>query len=124
MSNIPNIGIIILFVESPYASRLFYEKLLKLQPIEASPTFVMFALSNGTMLGLWSRYTAEPRVEARAGCSEICLSEQEVDKLYEIWGSQGVVMAQKPTDMDFGRCFVALDPDGHRIRVYRLHENG
>jgi predicted enzyme related to lactoylglutathione lyase len=31
-------------------------------------------------------------------------------------------VAQKPTDMDFGRTFVVLDPDGHRIRVYKLHE--
>jgi hypothetical protein len=22
--------------------------------------------------------------------------------------------------MDFGRTFVALDPDGHRIRIYKL----
>ena len=27
-----------------------------------------------------------------------------------------------PTDMDFGRTFVALDPDNHRLRVYWLNE--
>jgi hypothetical protein len=25
---------------------------------------------------------------------------------------------QPPTDMDFGRTFVALDPDGDRLRVF------
>jgi hypothetical protein len=24
--------------------------------------------------------------------------------------------------MDFGRTFVAIDPDGHRIRVYKLRD--
>jgi hypothetical protein len=27
-------------------------------------------------------------------------------------------MAQTPTEMDFGTTFVALDPDGHRLRVF------
>jgi predicted enzyme related to lactoylglutathione lyase len=25
---------------------------------------------------------------------------------------------QQPTDIDFGRTFVGLDPDGHRLRVF------
>jgi hypothetical protein len=33
-----------------------------------------------------------------------------------------VTVAQKPVDMDFGRTFVILDPDGHRIRAYKLAE--
>jgi hypothetical protein len=27
-------------------------------------------------------------------------------------------MAQAPTELDFGRTFVALDPDNHRLRVF------
>jgi hypothetical protein len=27
-------------------------------------------------------------------------------------------IAQAPTAMDFGMTFVALDPDGHRLRVF------
>ena len=82
----------------------------------------MFALKNGVMLGLWSKYTAEPRVDAPAGALEICFPAENVDALYEEWGRKHVTVAQKPTDMDFGRTFVVLDPDGHRIRVYKLHE--
>lgn len=91
-----------------------------MKPIEESPTFVMFALKNGVMLGLWSKYTAEPRVEASAGALEICFPADNVDTLYEAWCKKLVTIAQKPTDMDFGRTFVALDPDGHRIRIYHL----
>jgi hypothetical protein len=29
-----------------------------------------------------------------------------------------VSIIQEPTDMDFGRTFVGLDPDGHRVRVF------
>jgi catechol 2,3-dioxygenase-like lactoylglutathione lyase family enzyme len=119
---IPNLGFVLLFVTNPQKSSLFYQDLLGLQPIESSPTFVMFALKNGVMLGLWSRYTAEPCVEAVAGAQDICFATDDVNELYESWSSKHLVIAQKPTDMDFGRTFVVLDPDGHRIRIYKLHE--
>lgn len=117
----PNLGFTLLFVSNPQTSSLFYQEFFGLKPIEESPTFVMFALNNGVMLGLWSKYTAEPRVEASPGALEICFPVENVDALYEEWGKKHVTVAQKPTDMDFGRTFVVLDPDGHRIRVYKLH---
>lgn len=118
----PNLGLVLLFVANPQISGKFYQEILGIKPIEESPTFVMFALKNGVMLGLWSRYTAEPRVEAPAGALEICFPVDDVDALYEEWGKKQVTIAQKPTNMDFGRTFVALDPDGHRIRIYKLGE--
>lgn len=118
-----HLGLVLLFVANPQKSSLFYQEILEVRPVEESPTFVMFALKNGVMLGLWSKYTAEPRVEAPAGALEICFPADNVDALYEDWGKKHVTIAQKPTDMDFGRTFVALDPDGHRIRIYRLEES-
>lgn len=117
-----NLGIALLFVANPQKSSLFYQELFEMKPIEESPTFVMFALKNGVMLGLWSKYTAEPRVEASAGAMELCFPTTDVDALYEAWGKKHLTVAQKPTDMDFGRTFVILDPDGHRIRIYKLVE--
>lgn len=116
------LGFTLLFVANPQKSSLFYQEILELKPIEESPTFVVFALKNGVMLGLWSKYTAEPRVDAPAGALEICFPAENVDALYEEWGRKNVTVAQKPTEMDFGRTFVVLDPDGHRIRVYKLNE--
>lgn len=118
----PSLGFVLLFVSNPQESNLFYQKILEIKPVEESPTFVMFALKNGIMLGLWSKYTAEPRVEALPGALEICFPTDNVDALYEQWGKKRVTVAQKPTDMDFGRTFVILDPDGHRIRAYKLSE--
>ena len=118
----PALGFVLLFVENPQKSSLFYQEFFHLKPLEESPTFVMFALKNGVMLGLWSKYTAEPRVDAPAGGLEICFPAEDVDALYEEWGRKRAKVIQKPTDMDFGRTFVISDPDGHRIRAYKLHE--
>lgn len=119
----PNLGFVLLFVANPMKSAEFYSNILGLKPIEESPTFAMFALTNGIMLGLWSRYTAEPRVETPAGAMDICFPTDNVDSMYDYFGKKGVTIIQKPTDMDFGRTFVFLDPDGHRIRIYKLSEH-
>ena len=104
----PVLGFTLLFVTNPQKSSLFYQEILNLKPIEESPTFVMFVLKNGVMLGLWSKYTAEPRVDAPAGALEICFPAENVDALYEEWGRKHVTIAQKPTDLDFGRTFVII----------------
>jgi predicted enzyme related to lactoylglutathione lyase len=121
---VPNLSFVLLFVENPLQSSSFYSQIFDQKPLEESPTFVLFALPNGIMLGLWSRKTAEPSVLAAGGGSEIAFSNEDVDEVHRKWSDLGIPMAQAPTDMDFGRTFVALDPDGHRIRVYRLHEEG
>jgi predicted enzyme related to lactoylglutathione lyase len=118
----PSLGFVLLFVANPLKSSVFYQDILEIKPIEESPTFVMFALKNGVMLGLWSKYTAEPRVETVPGSIEICFPADNVDAVYELWGQKLVTIVQKPCEMDFGHTFVALDPDGHRIRVYKLAE--
>jgi predicted enzyme related to lactoylglutathione lyase len=119
---VPNLGFVLLFVENPLQSSSFYRQILSQKPLQESPTFVLFALPNGVMLGLWSRKTAEPPVLATGGGSEIAFGDGNVDQVYRKWTDLGIPMAQAPTDMDFGRTFVALDPDGHRIRIYRLKE--
>lgn len=37
---------------------------------------------------------------------------------------QGMPIAQPPTRMDFEYTFVALDPDGHRLRVFAPSAQG
>src|SRR5262245_51166699 len=88
----PNLGFALLFVSNPQKSSLFYQEILGIKPIEESPTFVMFALKNDVMLGLWSKHTAEPRVEAPAGALEICFPTEDVDALYEQWGKKHVTI--------------------------------
>ncbi len=118
----PNLQMILLFVENPARSARFYEKLFHLKPVEESPTFALFILPNGVQLGLWSPLTADPPAEVSSQGFEIAFPVDDVDKVYHDWLTKGVPMLQPVTDMDFGRTFVAADPDGHRVRVYRLFE--
>ncbi len=112
---------VLLFVQNPLASAAFYEDLLGRKPVESSPTFVMFPLREGQMLGLWGRDGVEPAVTAAPGGMELCFkvpSPAAVRATHESWKSRGLRIAQAPTRMDFGETFVALDPDGHRLRVF------
>lgn len=117
------LDLVIHFVSNPLESARFYQQLFLQEPIEQSATFALFKFLDGIQLGLWSNKTAEPAVTHKPGGSEICFKKENVDDVYEAWLKMGVSMAQPPTDMDFGRTFVALDPDGHRIRVYKLKED-
>jgi catechol 2,3-dioxygenase-like lactoylglutathione lyase family enzyme len=118
----PEPNFIILYVDNPTASADFYAGLLGKPPVESSPTFAMFALPSGVMLGLWSRHTVEPApAPTVGGGSEVAFAVEgkaEVTSLYGAWTARGLRVAQKPVDMDFGHTFVALDPDGHRLRVF------
>ena len=97
-----------------------WASLLGKPPVEASPTFAMFALSSGSMLGLWAAHTVQPAA-TQVGGAELAFTvedEKAVQALHESWAAKGLVIAQTPTRMDFGSTFVALDPDGHRLRVF------
>jgi len=114
---------VLLFVDSPAASASFYTDLLGKSPFESSPTFAAFLLEAGLMLGLWSKHTAEPTPTAAGGGTEFGFSVSDVatvDAMYADWTAKGIKIAQEPTVMDFGYTFVALDPDGHRLRVCAL----
>lgn len=91
----PSLGFVLLFVSNPQKSALFYQEIFGIKPIEESPTFVMFALKNGVMLGLWSKYTAEPQVAVSPGALEICFPSEDVDALYEQWGKRHVTVCSE-----------------------------
>lgn len=121
--NHPNF--VILYVDQPEASGRFYADLLGVRPIEASPTFVLFTLDTGLMLGLWSRHTVEPLPGAPAGGGELVFrmeSPDAVDARCADWTARGIPLLMPPTTLEFGRSFVARDPDGHRLRVFARPE--
>jgi len=63
----------------------------------------------------------EPATTATAGGGELAFTVKDaaaVDALYEQWGEKGLRILQKPVELDFGYTFVAMDPDGHRLRVF------
>jgi len=117
---VADLNFVLLYVDSPAESAIFYTELLGRLPVESSPTFVMFALDSGLMLGLWGRQGVQPAATAVGG-SELAFtaaSVDEVQSLHAEWSGKGVLILQDPTEMDFGYTFVAADPDGHRLRVF------
>jgi len=116
-------SLVILYVDNPEASAAFYADLLGRTPVESSPTFVLFVLDSGVKFGLWSRHTVEPAASVAGGGGELAFSVADADAVrafHSDWKGRGLTIAQAPVDMDFGHTFVALDPDGHRLRVYAL----
>jgi len=91
--------------------------------MESSPSFVMFALDSGVMLGLWSKHTVEPAVPKipLGGSGELAFSVADanaVKAMHAEWSQRGLEILQQPVRMDFGYTFTAIDPDGHRLRVF------
>ena len=82
----------------------------------------MVPAAPGLMLGLWRRDGVKPAASASAvGGGEIAFPVEnpaEVDATFAEWRGRGVKIALEPTQMDFGYTFVALDPDGQRLRVF------
>lgn len=117
----PHPNFIILYVADAALSANFYSDILSSTAIESSPTFAMFALGSGVMLGLWKKDTVLPVATAAAGSNELAFAVPDQDMLkqmYQDWQARGMHIAQPLTTMDFGLTFVALDPDGNRLRAF------
>lgn len=115
----PTLNYILLVVADPAASARFYTALLGREPVENSPTFVLYVLPNGIKLGLWIANEIVPAPKP-AGGVEVTFSttsDAEVHATHAAW-QQHATIIQQPTAMDFGFTFVAQDPDGHRLRVF------
>jgi catechol 2,3-dioxygenase-like lactoylglutathione lyase family enzyme len=116
---------LLLAAANPKKSGELYRKLLGLDPVENSETFVLFVLPSGLKLGLWLAGEMEPKV-GKADGVDISFAEPNyaaVRSTYEEWKDLDLVMLQEPTEMDFGFTFTAADPDGHRLRVFAMNEN-
>lgn len=118
----PDFRLIVLYVDDVAKSQAFYADLLGKEPVESSANFAMFPLPP-VMLGLWARQDVAPTVAGAPGAMEVDFGvsdEKAVAACHSDWKARGLRIAQEPTEMDFGHTFVALDPDGHRLRVMAL----
>ena len=112
---------LLLAVANPAKSAELYTKLLGVEPVENSPTFVLYVLPNGIKIGLWIKDEIEPAPKT-AGGVEISFTEASKDAVlatYAAWKTLAKVV-QEPTQMDFGFTFVIEDLDGHRLRPFVL----
>jgi catechol 2,3-dioxygenase-like lactoylglutathione lyase family enzyme len=111
---------ILLYVDKPLDSAAFYADLLGKPPVQSSPGFALFVLASGVKFGLWANHDVTPPATPVGGAelSFVVASDEAVEATHEAWRRRGLRIAQPPVKLDFGFTFVALDPDGHRLRVF------
>ncbi len=110
----------LLYVTDAEKSALFYQDLFGREPERSSPGFITLTLENGFRLALWSKDGAVPAADFTGSGGELVFAVDGASKLdtaHAGWVKRGLKIAMEPTDLHFGRTFVALDLDGHRIRV-------
>ena len=113
-------NLLLFYVQDPLNSALFYEKIFLRTPIASFPTYVAFTFENGITFSLWSTQAknfVSGGTGHRSELSFMVKDEQTVRKLRKQWGEFDVIIEQDLHNAVFGLTFVALDPDGHRIRV-------
>ena len=113
-------NLMILYVKNPIESAVFYEKLFNLKPVGCYPSYVAFTFDNGFSLGLWSTMAKNFVSGGEGHRSELSFmvkNEGEVQALRNRWKDLNLTIEQDLHVAAFGLTFVALDPDGHRIRV-------
>ncbi|MDO6708343.1 VOC family protein [Photobacterium sp. 1_MG-2023] len=113
-------NLLLFYVKSPETSAQFYQTLFDCKPSAVLPTYAAFDFENGLSLGLWSEEARNFVSGGNGHRSELSLmvpEDNEVIRLYEQWQQLNVTIEQPLHEAVFGLTFVALDPDGHRIRV-------
>lgn len=113
----------ILYVDNLISSTQFYEDLLGIKSEQMSLTFSQFPLTPHMGLGLKSRQEVQPPTE-KTGGGELAFVldlNHQVDELFKAWQKKNIDMIQLPTLMPFGYSFMAVDPDGNRLRVVSLN---
>lgn len=111
------------YVTDVAASARYYAAVLGTPALEQSPGFALFPLAEGLALGLWRRDVIEPAATVPGGGAEIGFrvdAPADVDALHATWKARGAEIALPPVAREFGYSFVAVDPDGHRLRVFAL----
>lgn len=112
-------NMIVLYVDDAKASAAFYARLTGTEAKAPGANFAAIEFG-GLMLGLWGKKGVFPTTKGGEATSEIGFMVEnpaKIEALYADWQAAGIPIAQELVSRDFGPTFVALDPDGHRIRV-------
>ncbi|PVZ16497.1 MULTISPECIES: VOC family protein [unclassified Pseudomonas] len=121
--NLPNLNVF--YVEDIPRSTTLYRSILDMEPVEASPGFVLFILPSGLKIGLWHRPAASPAGQGSGG-SELGFTVEDraaVLKVHQQWQALGLRIVQPPSEVDFGYTVCAFDPDGHCLRAYCVEDD-
>src|SRR5579859_6144649 len=117
-----SLGILILYVRDLQKSKQFYSEIVGLSVVEdqSDEHFIMLDAGSSTFLALEELAIVPPGRAKAPGSVEIGFTVDDVDGTFATWQAQGVEMIQPPETMPFGRNFMAKDPDGHYLTIYRM----
>ena len=114
-------NLLIFYVEDIKKSTQFYEILFSLKPQSVFKHYVAFEFPQEMYFALWSTQAKDFHSQGsgqRMELSFMVKDRKEVERLYKKWKDElDIEIEQELKDAIFGPTFVALDPDGHRIRV-------
>ena len=116
----PNFSFVLLYVESPPESAKFYAGLLGARRRSVADLCHVAASRRGHARPVVAqRRGAKADRDGRRRRGAFTVADPAaVSDTHADWSKRGLSIAQVPTKMDFGTTFVALDPDGHRLRVF------
>lgn len=112
---------IVLYVEDVQRSMAFYAKAFNCEPQLLSPTFAALHFANNVKITLKQIDALTPVSTVKGGGTELSIpvtDREMLDSLFDKWSQQGVEFAQEREESVYGINFVAVDPDGHRIRIF------
>ncbi|WP_377291616.1 VOC family protein [Rhizobium sp. SG2393] len=118
-------NLMILYVADTVASAAFYADLFGQKPRALSPGYAAFVFDNGLSLGLLSKASTaliHPHGDDASELAFMVAGDAAVEACYRDWQDKGLTFVQPLTRFEFGPTFVALDPDGHRLRVCLIDE--
>ena len=122
-----NLGYVILYVRDLDKAKTFYTDTLGLTVVEAhsGPAFVSLRTANGSWIALQDKAAGQfPPKDEQPGAVELSFEAEDVDGTYRQWKAAGVEIVAEPMDMPFGRYFMAKDPEGYHLSVYRFNQPG
>ncbi|GEM79907.1 VOC family protein [Vibrio superstes] len=112
---------IVLYVEDVQSSMAFYAKAFNCEPKLLSPTFATLDFASNVKITLKQADALTPSSPVRGGGTELSIpiaNRETFDTLFDNWQQQGIEFSQEREESVYGVNFVAVDPDGHRLRVF------
>ncbi|TKF33853.1 glyoxalase [Vibrio kanaloae] len=111
----------VLYVADIHRSMDFYAKAFDCEPKLLSPTFAALDFADNVKITLKQADFLTPASTVKGGGTEISMplaDKETLGNLYQTWAEKGIQFEQVPEESVYGINFLAVDPDGHRIRVF------
>ena len=111
----------VLYVADIHRSMDFYAKAFDCEPKLLSPTFAALDFADNVKITLKQADVLIPASTIKGGGTELSMpiaDKETLESLYKAWKEKGIQVEQDPEESVYGINFLAVDPDGHRIRVF------